>query len=133
MAQLFDYSQTRMLLEIESGNGSTASPFRLVRQHSLPVEILIQASQDLCHGILNFTCPLPFHFVYHNYKTARRSCAYLSYLLSRYTGLTGRKKDSLDADKMAPCLLVTKSSPPSGGAQKMYAMRLILEGNILAF
>ena len=26
--------------------------------------------------------------------------------------------DSVDADYMAPCLLVTKSSPPSGGAQK---------------
>jgi len=26
--------------------------------------------------------------------------------------------DSVDADSMAPCLLVTKSSPPSGGAQK---------------
>ena len=36
--------------------------------------------------------------------------------------------DSVDADLMAPCLLVTKSSPPSGGLRKSVTFRTSLTG-----
>ena len=43
--------------------------------------------------------------------------AYESYM-NPEPGSQSGPGDSVDADSKAPCLLVTKSSPPSGGAQK---------------
>jgi len=47
--------------------------------------------------------------------------AYESYM-NPEPGFQSGPGDSVDADKISPCLLVTKSSPPSGGGSEKFSV-----------